>query len=134
MGNGPPQRFVNPTNELAKERNRAASERTINAWTGICISLMGFGVAFDQISRSLRRQFPQVPPAMTHKTAPLIGLGFVGVGLVLLVFALVQRRLATYALERQDYVLLPVNRLNRLSVATLVLTGLIGLGVILLLP
>jgi hypothetical protein len=51
-----------------------------------------------------------------------------------LVFALVQRRLATYALERQDYVLLPVNRLNRLAVATLVLTGLIGLGVILLLP
>lgn len=134
MGNGIPQRFVNPTNELAKERNRAAAERTINAWTGICLNLIGFGVAFDQIARSLRRQFPQADPAIHQKTTTLIGLGFVGLGLMLLVFALVQRRLATYAIERQDYVLLPINTLNQLAVATIVLTGLAGLGIILILP
>jgi putative membrane protein len=42
------------TNELAKERNRAAAERTMNSWIGNCLGLIGVGVAFDQINQSLR--------------------------------------------------------------------------------
>ncbi|HIK46569.1 MAG TPA: DUF202 domain-containing protein [Leptolyngbyaceae cyanobacterium M65_K2018_010] len=126
------QRPLNPTNELAKERNRAAAERTINAWVGVCLSLMGFGVAFDQIFRSLRRRFPEMDPVMTRETATLIGMGFVGVGLVLLGFALVQHRLAIKSIERQDYLLLSVRQLNRVVVAGIVLVGVSGLVITLL--
>ncbi|MBW4484950.1 MAG: DUF202 domain-containing protein [Tildeniella torsiva UHER 1998/13D] len=124
---------VNTTNELARERNRAAAERTLNAWTGICLSLIGFGVAFEQITRSLQRQ--AAPTA--HRVVPnpaLVGLGFVGMGLLLLGLALVQHRLTLAALEQQDYVLRSVKTLNRWAVVTIVLAGLAGLGVTLLLP
>lgn len=124
---------VTITNELARERNRAAAERTLNAWTGICLSLIGFGIAFEQITRSLRRQAAQVASQSVPNPA-LVGLGLVGMGLLLLGLALVQHRLTLAAIERQDYVLLSVKALNRWAVVTIVLAGLTGLGVTLLLP
>jgi putative membrane protein len=122
-----PQNSVSITNELAKERNRAAAERTINAWLGICLSLIGFGVAFDQIFRSLRRRFPTLEPAITKETATLIGMGFVGLGLVLLAIALIQHRLAIKSIERPDYVMLSVGAFNRVVVVGIVLLGIASL-------
>ncbi len=129
MGDLPPQMRGNLTNELAKERNRAAAERTLNAWTGICLSLIGFGVAFDRVVSSLGRR----GAAIAEQRAALVGLGFVGVGLVLLGFALVQHRLAITSIERHDYVLSSIHTLNRLAVATIGLAGLAGLAVALVL-
>jgi putative membrane protein len=123
---------VNTTNELARERNRAAAERTLNAWTGTCLSLIGFGIAFEQITRSLRQQ--AAPLAQSAPNPALVGLSFVGMGLLLLGLALVQHRLTLAALEQQDYVLRSVKTLNRWAVVTIGLAGLAGLGVTLLLP
>lgn len=124
---------VNTTNELARERNRAAAERTLNAWTGVCLSLIGFGVAFEQITRSLQRQAASIANRVVP-TPALVGLGFVGIGLLLLGLALVQHQLTLAALEQQDYGLLSVKTLNRWAVVTIVLAGLAGLGVTVLLP
>lgn len=129
MSDTPPPQQVTITNELARERNRAAAERTLNAWIGLCLSLIGFGVAFEQIGRGLRQQ---ATIGMTAANPALVGIGFVGVGVVLLGLALVQHRLALKAIEQQDYVLLPIQALNRWTVVTIVLAGLAGLGVILL--
>jgi putative membrane protein len=49
---------LNTINELAKERNRAAAERTLNAWTALCLSLMGFGVALSRFLAAGRGQLP----------------------------------------------------------------------------
>jgi putative membrane protein len=122
-----PQKPINTTNELAKERNRAAAERTINAWLGICFSLLGFGIAFDQIFRSLRQRFPTLEPAITKETATLIGMGFVGLGLVLLGIALIQHRLAIKSIERSDYLMLSVRSFNRVVVVGIVILGMAGL-------
>ncbi|MBE9156798.1 DUF202 domain-containing protein [Nodosilinea sp. LEGE 06152] len=131
MSDAPLPEQVTITNELARERTRAAAERTLNAWIGTCLSLIGFGVTFEQISRRLRQQ-------ATLELAPtnpaVVSIGFVGLGVVLLGLALVQHRLALRAIEQQNYVLLPIQTLNRWAVVTIVLAGLAGLGVTLLWP
>ncbi|MFM7169470.1 MAG: YidH family protein, partial [Cyanobium sp.] len=40
---------VNVTNELAKERNREAAERTLMAWIRTSLSLISFGFGVDKI-------------------------------------------------------------------------------------
>lgn len=129
----PPEDAINTTNELARERNRAAAERTLNAWLGTCLSLIGLGLAVDQIFFSLRQRFPASNPAITQETASLIGLGFVSLGLLLLGFALIQHRLEISSMERHNYLLSSVYALNRLVVPAILLLGMAGLGVILFL-
>jgi putative membrane protein len=41
--------MVNLTNELAKERNQAAAERTMMAWIRTNLSLISFGFGLDKI-------------------------------------------------------------------------------------
>ena len=129
----PPEKFTNITNELARERNRAAAERTLNAWLGTCLNLIGLGLAVDQILRSLQQRFPTMNPALTQDTASLIGMGVISLGLLLLGFALIQHRLEISSIERHNYLLSSVYALNRLVVPAILLLGVAGLGVILFL-
>jgi putative membrane protein len=133
MSDAPLPPPVNTTNELARERNRAAAERTLNAWTRICLGLIGFGVAYEQITRSLGQQ--RAPAVILAAPNPaLVGMGFVGMGLLVLGLALVQHRLTLSALEQQGDVLLSIKTLNRWAVVAVVLVGMAGLGVTLVLP
>jgi putative membrane protein len=131
MSNSPPRRS-GTTNELAKERNRAAAERTLNAWVGTCLTLISFGVASDQIFQTLRRRFPGTNPAIATETSTIIGMVFVGVALVLLLIALVQHQIAIKTIEQETYVQGPVNTLNRLVVAAILLVGAAGFLITLL--
>lgn len=131
MENLPPPRLSGTTNELAKERNRAAAERTINAWIGSCLGLMGTGIAFDQITASLQRQFPTAAAPLTIRAAHLIGLFLVGTGVFLLGLALMQHHFAITAIQRPDYTLSSISVLNRVVVAAIVLFGFASLVIIL---
>lgn len=133
MNTPQPQKLFGTTNELAKERNRAAAERTINVWIGNCLTFIGLGLAMDQISRSLRQRFPDGDPLITEAVAHITSMTFVGVGLALLAIALIQHRLEIKTIEREDYVLLSVSALNRFVVAGIILTGILGFFIILFL-
>ena len=41
-------------NELARERNREAAERTLMAWIRTALSLIGFGFGFGKLDAYLR--------------------------------------------------------------------------------
>jgi putative membrane protein len=133
MSHSPSQKLFGTTNELAKERNRAAAERTMNSWIGNCLGLISVGVAFDQINQSLKARFPDADYVMAENVAHIVGLTFVGVGIVLLVFALLQHRLEIKTIEREDYVLLSISALNRIVVTAIVLLGFSGFFVTLFL-
>lgn len=46
---------MNLTNELAKERNRAAAERTLMAWIRTSLSLISFGFGVDKVVGAINR-------------------------------------------------------------------------------
>ncbi|WP_026736336.1 DUF202 domain-containing protein [Fischerella sp. PCC 9605] len=53
MSSIPSQKSTTASNELAKQRNRAAAERTLTSWIHNCLSVIGFGIAFDRIFNAL---------------------------------------------------------------------------------
>ncbi|RZM76672.1 YidH family protein [Leptolyngbya iicbica] len=122
-----PPKLFGTTNELAKERNRAAAERTMNAWLGQSLTLIGFGVAIDQIYQGVRQQFPDIDPLLRETLAHTISLAFIALGTMLLGLALIQHRLEVKSLEREDYVLQSVSRLNHFVVIGVILSGVLGL-------
>jgi len=132
MGNSEPRKLFGTNNELAKERNRAAAERTINAWIGNSLSLIGVGIAIDRVYQGLRQRFPDNDPLMTEAIAHLTSIAFIAIGIVLLALALVQHRLEIKSIEREDYILQSVSQLNRFAVAGVLITGCLGLFMILL--
>lgn len=127
-----PPKLFGTNNELAKERNRAAAERTMNAWIGQSLTLIGFGIAIDQVYQGLRQRLPDTDPLRREALAHSISLVFIALGAVLLALALVQHRLEVKSIEREDYVLQSVSILNHFVVTGVVLSGILGMVVILL--
>jgi hypothetical protein len=68
---------------------------------------------------------------MTETAAHITSMMFIGMGLILLFLALMQHRLVIKSIEREDYVLLSVNALNRIVIAAILLTGFLGFFTIL---
>ena len=98
-----PSKPTSATNELAKERNRAAAERTLMAWIQNSLTLMGLGIAFDEILKALQRRFPQEAPENLLKYSHIVGLGLIAVAIALLVPAIIQYRIIVRSIERDDY-------------------------------
>jgi putative membrane protein len=57
----PTPQVPNPGTELAKERNRAAEERTLMAWIRTSLSLIGFGVGVERIVAAIYQCFLRRP-------------------------------------------------------------------------
>jgi putative membrane protein len=122
-----PDRPISPTNELAKERNRAAAERTMTSWIQNSIALIGFGIAFERIFNALNETLPANPPAVNIIVSEAIGLGAIGFGLFILWTAVIGYLKAIQRLEQEDY----LYRTERFSSLFLIMAGSIILfGVI----
>ncbi len=83
---------ANLTNELAKERNRAAYDRTLMAWIRTAISLIGFGFA-------IAKSYEYIEMDEVEKTgrfidqihAPLwFGVSFIVLGMVCILGGVIQ--------------------------------------------
>jgi putative membrane protein len=122
--------LTGPTNELAKERNRAAAERTITSWIQSCLGLIGFGVAVDEIAVALDSRSAAGIRPITSDFAYPIGYIFILLGIGLLVFAMVQHYLAVQSIKREDYVFLPSRPMNVLATSTVIIFGFLGMVIL----
>jgi putative membrane protein len=104
-----PRKATNVTTELAKERNRAAAERTLASWIRKCIGLIGFGAGFDSIFAGLHQAFPNSNPAISMRIAHIVGLTAIGLGVLILTLVTAIYQAEIRSLEREDYLSRPLS-------------------------
>jgi putative membrane protein len=83
---------VNLTNELAKERNRAAYDRTLMAWIRTAISLIGFGFAIAKSYEYIQMdEMEKTGRFIDQIHAPLwFGMSFILLGMLCILGGVIQ--------------------------------------------
>lgn len=112
----------NLTNELAKERNRAAAERTLMAWIRTCLSLISFGFGIDQIVAAIERTLATRNDSV--RISRMVGLSFIALGTISLFLASLEHRRELKLIQRDDYVYTSRRSLGLMVSTALILIGL----------
>ena len=115
--------------QLARQRNRDAAERTLMAWIRTCLSLISFGFGLDKIVSAIRSQAAE-GQARSHWGVLLISLAFVGTGVVAMLAATAQHKRNLKRLLRDDFTYREEASIAR---ATALMLSLIGIAAIVLL-
>ncbi|HIK56192.1 MAG TPA: DUF202 domain-containing protein [Synechococcales cyanobacterium M55_K2018_004] len=112
----------NPNVELAKERNRAAAERTLMAWIRTCLALITFGFGIDRIVEAIRQLYGS--PVRTIHLSRTLGLAFIGLGVLAMLGAVLDHRQELRRIQRQqDYIYHPRRSLGLMVAIALVILG-----------
>lgn len=122
-----PSKLTGITNELAKERNRAAAERTLTAWIQNSLSLIGFGVAFDQFFEVLQQAFPQENERLILQLSHILGLSLIALGVGLLIVGIFQYRTVVRSIEKDNNMMISSGALNIAISSAIILSGLAAL-------
>jgi putative membrane protein len=120
----PQPKAPNPGTELAKERNRAAEERTLMAWIRTCLSLISFGVGIDRIVAVLQQNLGGAVNPL--RLSRILGLSFIALGTVAMLAAALDHRHQLQRIQRND--LIYVSRHSPSLVVAIVLALLGGVA------
>ncbi|ELR99361.1 YidH family protein [Gloeocapsa sp. PCC 73106] len=115
------------TNELAKERNRVAAERTLTSWIQNCLVLITFGIGFEQIFYAFSQSSLNKYLLINLQLSRLIGLGTIGLGIFLLGLAVIQFLMQVNSLEQTDYLYKPLRFIDHtIIVGSVILFGIVA--------
>ncbi|MUL38976.1 YidH family protein [Gloeocapsopsis dulcis] len=122
------QQPTNITNELAKQRNRAAAERTLISWIQNCLTLIGFGITFDRIFNAVNQTFSGNDATLNAQIAQIVGLSAIALGILLLVLAIISYLIDVRSIGQPDYLYRPIHTATAaFVVAAIILFGLVTL-------
>jgi putative membrane protein len=120
----------NIANELAKERNREAAERTLMAWIRTALSLIGFGFGIGKLAAYMDAAGLHTRFDVPHSSL-IFGASFIVVGILGLLAAIVQHARILKRLSRPDFAYNAMRPIAMTVAAMLMLIGLFGLIAIL---
>ncbi len=120
---------MNLTDQLAKERNRAAAERTLMAWIRTCLALISFGFGLDTIIAAINTS-RLGSQGHAELSVRLVAVGFVFTGLLAMLAATAQHRQMLKRLRRDDFI---YREEPSIALATAVSIALIGVLALVLL-
>ena len=127
--NGKPA-TTNVANELARERNREAAERTLMAWIRTALSLIGFGFGIGKLDDYLQRAGLHTRFEVPHSSL-IFGASFIVVGILGLLAAIVQNARVLRRLSQPDFAYNAMRPIAMTVAAMLMLIGVFGLVAIL---
>jgi putative membrane protein len=115
------------TNELAKERNRLAAERTLTSWIQNCLILITFGIGFERIFYALSQSSLNKYLLINIQLTRLIGLSTIAIGIFLLGLAVIQFLMQVNSLKQTDYLYKPFRFINHtIIVGSVILFGVVA--------
>lgn len=117
---------ANMANELARERNREAAERTLMAWIRTALSLIGFGFGIGKLAAYL--DAAGLHPAHDPRHTSLIfGTSFIALGIVGLFAATIQHARVLKRLSQPDFAYNAMRPIAMTVAVLLMLVGVFGL-------
>jgi putative membrane protein len=119
---------MNLTNELARQRNRDAAERTLMAWIRTCLSLISFGFGLDKIVTAIDRATGSSGP---RPGVIAVAVAFVFTGILAMSAATVQHLRELKRLRRDDFVYVESPRLAAATATLIALIGVMAMGILL---
>jgi putative membrane protein len=119
---------VNLTNELARQRNRDAAERTLMAWIRTCLSLISFGFGLDKIVAAIDRATGDQGP---RPGVIAVAVAFVFTGILAMAAATVQHVRELRRLRRDDFVYVESPRIAAATAILITLIGLLAMAILL---
>jgi len=117
---------TNLTNELAKERNRAAAERTLMAWIRTCLSLISFGFGLDKIIGAIQAS-RLGSSSHAGLSVRLVAIGFVLTGILAMAAATRQHLKILQRLRRDDFTYGEQTSIGILTALALTVIGIVAL-------
>jgi putative membrane protein len=118
---------VNLTNELARQRNRDAAERTLMAWVRTSLSLISFGFGLDKIVAAIDRVGGSPGP---RPGVVAVALAFIFTGILSLAAATWQHLRELRRLSRADYVYVESPRLAAATATLITLIGVMAMTIL----
>jgi len=109
--------------ELAKERNRQASERTVASWINHSLLLVGFGIVAAEIPGGVSQFSAQNRFATYWQLSFVLSLGMIIWGIVVLIPIAIAHYRALQSLKQANYLTQPASFFN-LLIGAVMLFGL----------
>jgi putative membrane protein len=120
---------VNLANELAKERNRAAYDRTLMAWIRTAISLIGFGFAIATSYEYIHSEtLEKTGRFLDRMHTPLwFGISFIILGMLCILGGVIQHRKVLRQIQSSKFISNESKPLAKIVALILLLIGVFAL-------
>lgn len=119
------------TNELARDRNRAAVDRTLMAWIRTALAMIGFGFAVGKLYDTLEKTNPDQVTDPLH-SALIVGEALIALGVLGLLAAVIQHSQILKIIENEQFIYRPPRALPMIVATLLLMIGVFAFVSILL--